>query len=275
MKIGTTEKLKFKKLQRILKLPLWQAVGLLESVWKMAYRNAPAGDVGRLSDDDIAAAIEWDGDAMELVDALVQTGWLDRDPTHRLLIHDWEKECEAWLRGNFEKHGKSFAQPTCSVVSNQLEASKQPTEQTAKQPTTTVLLPSPSHTTPYPAAAAPSHSTNGAAAAAVDSEEWEQARPLANRLRSTLFPNRPTLSRTDYEWLAKVAVLGVRYGPKWYEPAFEAIKNGDPQSPVALMFSVLDDECERLGTRLNRELAILSLSEEFLPGARKPEGAAI
>jgi hypothetical protein len=116
MKIATIEKLKFKRLQRRLELPLWQAVGLLESLWKVTYRNAPAGDIGRLSNEDIAAAIEWKGDADELVAALVECRWLDEDDIHRLLIHDWEEECEAWHRGSFGgKSKKQFAKPGLAI----------------------------------------------------------------------------------------------------------------------------------------------------------------
>lgn len=135
MKIGTTEKLKFKNLQRRLRLPVWQAVGLLETLWKTAYRNAPAGDIGRLTNDEIAAAIEWGGDADELVDALVATRWLDADQQHRLLVHDWEQECESWLRANFERHKRQFAKPTHSQADN---IAQQPTcnneTQDRKQP---------------------------------------------------------------------------------------------------------------------------------------------
>ncbi len=132
MKIGTTEKLKFKNLQRRLSLPLWQAVGLLECIWKVAYRNAPAGDIGRLPNEEIAAAIEWGGDADELIDALVATRWFDADETHRLLIHDWETECERWLRGSFHSAGKEFAKPTqCHTNS----CTKPPTEPRPQEPT--------------------------------------------------------------------------------------------------------------------------------------------
>lgn len=148
MKIGTIEKLKFKSLKRRLRLPLWQAVGLLETLWKIACRNAPAGDIGRLSNDEIAAALEWDGSADELVSNLVETQWLDEDPTHRLLIHDWANECESWLRGNFERNHKQFAKPTtleATEPSTSLhESTKQAIEQTTSKP------PIPSHPIPFP-----------------------------------------------------------------------------------------------------------------------------
>lgn len=269
MKIGTTQTLKFKKLQRRLSLPLWQATGLLESLWKMAYRNAPAGDIGRLSNEDIATAIEWESDADELVAALVETGWLDADPVHRLLIHDWEKECESWLRGNFEKHGKQFAQRTLpNGLATTNDVAQQPTKHPALQDSTRLLHSLPSLTIPSPAAAAPPPSlAQSAAAAAVNDAEWEQAKPLGNRLRKTLYPDKPKLTPDTWRWLAKVSILGIRYGPDWFEPAFEALKNGKAESPIALFTHVLDDECQRRQTRLNRELSRIEIPDEFLPKA--------
>lgn len=148
MKIGTTEKLKFKNLQRRLRLPLWQAVGLLEALWKVVVcRNTPAGDVGRLSNEDIAGLLEWDGDADELVDALVATGWVDSDPVHRLLIHDWEQECEGWLKGNLTASRKEFARPASKVASN---GACEPASAGACVGASSASPPIPSHTIPSP-----------------------------------------------------------------------------------------------------------------------------
>ena len=79
MKREATQSVKFLKLKRRLRLSRWQAMGLLESIWDCAYSNAREGDIGRLSNEDIAACIEWDDDADELIGALVETGWLDMD----------------------------------------------------------------------------------------------------------------------------------------------------------------------------------------------------
>lgn len=122
MKTGTPEKLKFKKLQRALRpaghaqMPLWQAVGLLEALWLATYANAPDGDIGRLSNDDIASAIEYAGDADQLVAALLDARWLDPHPTFRLIVHDWSKECANFHKGNYRKYGKRFAdEPPCDA----------------------------------------------------------------------------------------------------------------------------------------------------------------
>lgn len=122
MKEGVESTLKFKKLKRRLGLPEWQAIGLLESIWKLTRTSAQAGDIGRHSNEDIAAAIEYEGDADLMIEALVETGWLDTDPEYRLVVHDWSHHVPTYLRGNFAKHQKTFADVVAkqrkSVVKN-------------------------------------------------------------------------------------------------------------------------------------------------------------
>lgn len=109
MKVGTTELVKFLKLKRALGLSHFATVGLLESTWMFALKNAPRGDIGRHSNEDIACMIEWDGDPDELIDALVKYQWFDRHPDYRLVIHDWSDHAPKWLKGNVASHGKQFA----------------------------------------------------------------------------------------------------------------------------------------------------------------------
>jgi hypothetical protein len=85
---------KLKRLCRRLDIPLWQGVGLLESIWHLTARETPRGDIGKLSDEDIALAIDYRGDEEKLIDALVASGWLDRDPVERLVIHDHADHCD-------------------------------------------------------------------------------------------------------------------------------------------------------------------------------------
>lgn len=109
MKAGTESKLKFMGLKRQLRLPFWQVVGVLEAIWHTTLRNAPDGDIGRLSNEEIAAAIEWDGDADELVAALVKSRWLDTDADFRLIVHDWSEHCPNYLKGGYQNGHKKFA----------------------------------------------------------------------------------------------------------------------------------------------------------------------
>ncbi|HEV3330621.1 MAG TPA: hypothetical protein VG096_06560 [Bryobacteraceae bacterium] len=85
---------KMKRLLRRLDIPLYQGVGLLECLWHVTAREAPRGDIGKLSDEDIALAIDYRGDEARLMDSLIASGWVDRDPVERLVVHGWADHCE-------------------------------------------------------------------------------------------------------------------------------------------------------------------------------------
>ena len=82
---------KFFRLMKLLDLPAYAALGLLESLWHFCARFSPNGAVGKFSDDEIAAGIGWDREPDALVRALVESRWLDEDedPEFRLIVHDW------------------------------------------------------------------------------------------------------------------------------------------------------------------------------------------
>lgn len=149
MKEGTESKLKFKKLKRRLGMPDWQVIGILESVWKFARLNTPEGDIGRYSNEDIAAGIEYESDADFLIAALTETGWLDADPEFRLIVHDWSEHVPTFMRGNFAKHQKTFAD----------QVAKQRAKQPAKHGANSNVLPSQA----YPSLSKPSQSIGDSA----------------------------------------------------------------------------------------------------------------
>lgn len=67
-------------------------------LWEWAADFALFGDIGKHDDETIAAAVEWEGDPQILIDALVDTGWVDRtNNKSRLVLHDWRDGCEAWV----------------------------------------------------------------------------------------------------------------------------------------------------------------------------------
>jgi hypothetical protein len=85
---------KLRRLVRVLKVPQYAAVGILESLWHLTAREAELGDIGKLSDEDIADVIGWEGAPAELIAALVDSGWLDRSEEFRLSVHDWEEHAD-------------------------------------------------------------------------------------------------------------------------------------------------------------------------------------
>ena len=108
MKRGTPELTKTKRLARRLALPPYAVVGVLEYLWHWTARNARRGDVGRYENIDIAEGIGWNGDADELVAALLEEGWLDESSEHRLVVHDWQDHADDTTRKALEKAGETF-----------------------------------------------------------------------------------------------------------------------------------------------------------------------
>jgi len=125
LKLSTPQSTKFMKLKRRLSLTHWQCVGLLESVWLFTQLNAPAGDIGRHPNEDIAAAIEWGGNHDDLITALIECGFIDECDVSRLVIHDWYDHAPTYLKGAMAKHGKEFCRPV-------KKAAKQPAKQGAR-----------------------------------------------------------------------------------------------------------------------------------------------
>lgn len=103
MKANTHHHLKTKRLQKLLKRPLFHIVGILEALWLVTGECAWSGGIGRFSDSEIEEAIEWDGPPGELITALVACRWLDRDSPDalgdmcRLVVHDWEEHVPDYL----------------------------------------------------------------------------------------------------------------------------------------------------------------------------------
>lgn len=84
---------KTKRLCRLLALPRPMVVGYLHFLWWWAYDYGADGDLSRFTDEDIADAIDWEGDPGELVAALTQCGFLTEDRQ----IHDWEDFAQKWI----------------------------------------------------------------------------------------------------------------------------------------------------------------------------------
>ncbi len=76
-------------LKSLIGVPQYMAVGILEALWHFTATQAPRGDIGRWSDDQIASAIGWEGTSDYLITALVESRWIDKSEEFRLLVHDW------------------------------------------------------------------------------------------------------------------------------------------------------------------------------------------
>jgi hypothetical protein len=116
VKRGTPDHRKMKDLARRLKIPLPYAVGIMEMLWHQVSKYAIQGDVGKWPDEAIAEAVHWKGDTDKLVNALVDSGWLDRDPDYRLVVHDWDQHADQSVCKTLKNKGLGFVTTTANYT---------------------------------------------------------------------------------------------------------------------------------------------------------------
>lgn len=79
---------KTKKLAQLLGVSLPAAVGHLHYLWWWALDFAQDGILEKYDSDDLAEAMEWAGNGDKLLEALIESGFID-ETEHGLMIHDW------------------------------------------------------------------------------------------------------------------------------------------------------------------------------------------
>ncbi len=100
---------KIGRLCKLMGIPRYAAVGIVESLWHFAAKHAPAGDVGKWSDEEIATSMGWNDEAETLVSALVESRLLDQSDGARLIVHDWDDHCEDGIHCALARKTEFFA----------------------------------------------------------------------------------------------------------------------------------------------------------------------
>ena len=95
-------------LAKDLSLPMCFARGIMESLWLVAGINFPRGDIGRWTDEEIAAAIDYPGDPSALINSLTARRLLDKVTDGRLYIHDWHEHADSYIHAQLARSGKYF-----------------------------------------------------------------------------------------------------------------------------------------------------------------------
>ncbi len=103
MKAGTHNHVKMKRLKRLLAIPLYRAVGILETLWQLCIECCDEGNVGKFTDAELADYLEWEGDPSELIRSLTDAGWLDTDGSGRPSIHGWLEHCPEFIWDRIRK----------------------------------------------------------------------------------------------------------------------------------------------------------------------------
>lgn len=103
---------KFADLKARLSVPRYVALGALETLWHFTGRFTPQGNIGKYSDAQIEAWLEWDGAPGALITALIGSRWVDRDTEFRILVHDWAIHADKATKQALNRAKMEFCVPT-------------------------------------------------------------------------------------------------------------------------------------------------------------------
>ena len=106
---GTLTHRTTRRLGSLLHIPACFALGIIESLWHVTGEQAPTGAIGKMSDEDIAMEMFYDGDAPAMILALVQSGFLEPNEEHRLIVHDWHIHSDDATDNKLSRNGMRYA----------------------------------------------------------------------------------------------------------------------------------------------------------------------
>lgn len=102
---------KISRLAELLKIPRYAAVGLVECLWHLTAVQAPRGDIGKLTDQEIADGVFWPKrNSKHLIDCLSSdyVRLIDRCTCHRLRVHDWCDHSDQSVKKTVAKDPRGF-----------------------------------------------------------------------------------------------------------------------------------------------------------------------
>lgn len=110
MKRGTVNHPKMARLARVLNVPRVYAIGIMEALWHFTATYAPNGDLSRYSASEIidSLGVESDRDPESVIDALVESKWLDRIDG-KIIVHDWNDHCDDATHAKLARSVSFFA----------------------------------------------------------------------------------------------------------------------------------------------------------------------
>lgn len=116
---------KFAHFKMISGLPKSVALGYLECLWQFTGRYTPQGNIGKYTDAQIEAWVEWQGEPGELIRLLVEAVFLEPNDEYRLLVHDWADHVDNTTKIALKRAGlglvvSTVSQQGCNGVSTVL-----------------------------------------------------------------------------------------------------------------------------------------------------------
>lgn len=106
---GTLTHRKTRRLAQKLGIDPCFALGIVESLWDVTSRQSQNGDIGKMSNADIAMEMFYSGDPDVLVEALIYAGFIEESSEHRLIIHDWHIHSDDATDNRIARSGGRYA----------------------------------------------------------------------------------------------------------------------------------------------------------------------
>lgn len=150
---------KTKKLARLLGVSLPAAVGHLHYLWWWALDFAQDGVLDKYDSDDLAEAMEWDGDGDQLVGALISSGFVD-ETDHGLMIHDWGVYAGKLLERRAKDRARKRAAAEAAGVPKQIRGSSNGTDEESEETPTDYFVTNQPTNPNQPTVPIPTNSTN-------------------------------------------------------------------------------------------------------------------
>lgn len=94
MKRGSLSHPKIRKLARLIDMPPFAAMGLLEALTHWAFTYAMDGGIGKFDDDEIADGVGWRGKPADMMQALFEAKLVAQHDHFRWVIHDWHEHAD-------------------------------------------------------------------------------------------------------------------------------------------------------------------------------------
>lgn len=108
MKRGAIDHWKMRRLAKAIGKPPYAALGLMEALTDWAKKYHPNGSLGKCTDAEIEEAVGWDDAEGTMVPLLIDAGFLENHPEHRVVIHDWYDHADDSVHMSLARAGERF-----------------------------------------------------------------------------------------------------------------------------------------------------------------------
>lgn len=240
-----------------LAIPRAQAIGIMNLLWDQCATFAPRGDLGKLRNGAIARGCDWQGDADEFIQALLDTGWLEAHDSHRLIVHDWPDHCEQWVRLKLTRLKMTFLECYRTAEGSATATAEASAESSADASASRDPNPNPNLAQTKPSQANPKPTPNPNHGDAVDwSVRWSVGvveKSFFDRVVESANRFARLKTKVDRELVWQVCWIGCEFDRESIDDACDKLKQpGEVAKPENYLKAIVRKLCESNGESWDR-----------------------